>query len=82
MASLEKRYDGRYRIVFCWNGERHYHSLGNVTEREARFRRDQLEESLRDVDRGVLAIPPGAELGPFLVSGGKLKSQAHSDRAT
>jgi len=28
MASLEKRYDGRYRIVFCWQGERRYQSLG------------------------------------------------------
>jgi hypothetical protein len=27
MASLEKRYDGRYRIVFCWPGKRCYHSL-------------------------------------------------------
>ncbi len=30
MASLEKRYDGRYRIVFCWQGERRYHSLGKM----------------------------------------------------
>ena len=34
MASLEKRYDGRYRIVFCWQGERRYHSLGKMPERE------------------------------------------------
>jgi hypothetical protein len=75
MASLEKRYDGRYRIIFCWDGQRHYHSLGSVSEREARFCRDQLEESLRFVERGLLTVPPGAELGPFLVSSGKLHSK-------
>ncbi len=36
MASLEKRYDGRYRFIFCWQAERRYHSLGSLTEREAR----------------------------------------------
>jgi hypothetical protein len=49
MASLEKRYDGRYRIVFCWQAERHYHSLGKMPEREARSCLDRLEESLRIV---------------------------------
>jgi|GEM_PF-4916060 len=32
MASLEKRYDGRYRIVFCRQGERRYYSLGSRSE--------------------------------------------------
>ncbi|MBV8128251.1 MAG: hypothetical protein JO114_11440 [Planctomycetaceae bacterium] len=56
MASLEKRYDGRYRIVFCWQGERRYHSLGKMPEREARSCLDRLEESLRFVDRGLLEV--------------------------
>src|SRR5271166_6653975 len=75
MASLEKRYDGRYRIVFCWQGERRYHSLGKMPEREARSCLDRLEESLRFVDRGLLEVPPGAERGRFLVSGGKLNGR-------
>jgi integrase len=75
MASLEKRYDGRYRIVFCWQGERRYHSLGKLPEREARSCLDRLEESLRFVERGLLEIPPGTDLGRFLVSGGKFKAQ-------
>ena len=75
MASLEKRYDGRYRIVFCWEGERRYHSLGKLPEREARSCLDRLEESLRFVERGILEIPPGTDLGRFLVSGGKLKAK-------
>jgi integrase len=75
MASLEKRYDGRYRIVFCWQGERRYHSLGKTPEREARSCLDRLEESLRFVDRGLLDVPVDADLGRFLVSGGKLNGK-------
>jgi integrase len=72
MASLEQRYGGRYRIVFCWQGKRRYHSLGKVAERDAESCLVRLEESLRFVERGLLEIPPGADLGRFLVSGGKL----------
>src|SRR4051794_38019099 len=72
MASLAKRYDGRFRIVFCWQGKRCYHSLGKVPDREALSCLDRLEESLRFVDRGLLQVPPDADLGRFLVSGGKL----------
>src|SRR5271155_4923828 len=75
MASLEKRYDGRYRIVFCWQGERRYHSLGKLPEREARSCLDRLEESLRLVDRGLIEVPVDADLGRFLVSGGKLNGK-------
>jgi integrase len=75
MASLEKRYDGRYRIVFCWQGERRYHSLGKLPERDARSCLDRLEESLRFVDRGLLEVPADVELGRFLVSGGKLNGK-------
>jgi integrase len=75
MASLEKRYDGRYRIVFCWQGERRHHSLGKMPEREARSCLDRLEESLRFVDRGLLEVPPDADLGRFLVSGSRLNAQ-------
>jgi integrase len=75
MASLGKRYDGRYRIVFCWQGERRYHSLGKMPEREARSCVDRLEESLRFVDRGPLEVPADADLGRFLVSGGKLNGK-------
>ena len=75
MASLEKRYDSRYRIVFCWQGERRYQSLGKLPEREAWSCLDRLEESLRFVDRGLLEVPVDADLGRFLVSGGKLNGK-------
>jgi hypothetical protein len=50
MASLERRYDGRYRIVFCHQGKKFFHSLGQVSEREARSCKDRLEENLRFVE--------------------------------
>jgi hypothetical protein len=75
MASLEKRYDGRYRIVFCWQGERRYHSLGKTPEPDARSCLNRLEESLRFVDRGLLEIPVNADIGRFRVSGGKLNGK-------
>jgi hypothetical protein len=75
MASLEKRYNGRYHIVFCWREERRYHSLGRIPEREARSCPDQLAESLRLVDRGLLEVPSVGGLGRFLVSGGKLNAK-------
>ena len=46
-----------------------------MTEREARSCLDRLEESLRFVDRGILEVPPDADLGRFLVSSGKLSSK-------
>ncbi len=75
MASLEKRYDGRYRIVYCWQGARRYRSLGRIPERDARSCLDRLEVSLRFVDRGLLVIPPDADLGRFLDSEGKLNGK-------
>lgn len=75
MASLERRYDGRYRIVFCWQGKRRYHSLGKLPDREALSCIDRLEESLRFVERGLLEVPPDADLGRFLVTGGKLNAR-------
>jgi hypothetical protein len=75
MASLEKRYNGPYRIVSCWQGEPRHYSLGRMPEREARLCLDRLEESLRFVDRRLFEVPPDADLGRFLVSGGKLNAQ-------
>jgi len=81
MASLERRYDGRFRIVFCHQGEKFFHSLGKIPEREARSCKDRLEENLRFVERGLLEIPPGADLGVFLVSGGKLNQKPSLEKS-
>jgi integrase len=46
-----------------------------MPEREARSCLDRLEESLRFVERGLLEVPPDADLGRFLASGGKLNAK-------
>ena len=51
MASLEKRYDGRYRIVFYWRSKKFVHSLGKLSERDAISSRLQLEDNLRLLER-------------------------------
>jgi len=52
MASLERRYDGRYRIIFCYAGKRFNHSLGKVSEKAARISQHRLEENLQFLERG------------------------------
>ena len=75
MASLERRYDGCYRIVFCYQGRRFNHSIGKIADRDAMSCKARLEENLRFLERGLLELPPDAELGVFLVSGGKLNGK-------
>lgn len=72
MAWLEKRGDG-YRVKFRFGGREHRHTLKKVTgEREARALMGTLEENLILVERGKMDVPPGADLGLFLVTAGKL----------
>jgi hypothetical protein len=80
MASLERRYDGRYRIVFCYQGQRFYHSLGKVSGKDASSCKERLEENLRFVERGLPDVPPDADLGVFLVSAAKLNARPILDR--
>jgi len=71
MASLENR-AGRFRIIFRYGGIKYHHKLGKVPQREASSCLDRLEENLRFLERGLLELPEGADLGVFLLSGGKL----------
>ncbi len=71
MASLENR-AGHYRIIFRYGGTKYHHKLGKVPQREASSCLNRLEENLRFLERGLLEMPEGADLGVFLLSGGKL----------
>lgn len=75
MASLQRRASGRFRVIFCFGGERHFVSLKTKDGREAERSRVRVEENLRDLERGRLELPPGADLGVFLLSGGKLSAK-------
>ena len=71
MAWLEKRAD-RYRINYRFGGVKNQVSLRTVDPKEADACLHRFEENLRLVERGRLEIPPGADLGVFLLSDGKL----------
>jgi hypothetical protein len=71
MAWLEKRVD-RYRINYRFDGVKRQVSLRTKDPEEAAACLHRFEENLRLVERGRLEIPPGADLGVFLLSDGKL----------
>jgi hypothetical protein len=71
MAWLGKRTD-RSRINYRFGGVKHQVSLRTEDPKEADACLHRFEENLRLVDRGRLEVPPGADLGVFLLSDGKL----------
>jgi site-specific recombinase XerD len=72
MAWLERRRQ-HFRIVFRFRGERHNVNLKATAQKEANACLARLEENLRLVERGRLAVPDGADFGLFLLSDGKLE---------
>lgn len=71
MAWLEKRAE-RYRINYRFGGRKQQVSLRTTDATEAEGCLHRFEENLRLVERGRLEIPPGADIGVFLLSDGKL----------
>lgn len=80
MAWLEQRGD-KFRIAFRFRGEKFRVNLKATGEKEANGCLARLEENLRLVERGRLDIPPGADLGLFLISDGKLGKPVELVRA-
>jgi integrase len=72
MAWLEQRGE-RFRIAFRFRGEKFRINLKATDPKEADGCLARLEENLRLVERGRLAVPAGADLGLFLLSDGKLE---------
>lgn len=71
MASLELRGRG-YRVAFRLGGRKHQVAVKAADRKEAEACLARLEENLRLVERGRLAVPDGADVGLFLLSDGKL----------
>lgn len=71
MAWLERR-GVSYRIAFRFRGGKFNVNLKATDAKEADGCLARLEENLRLVERGRLAVPAGADLGLFLLSDGKL----------
>jgi hypothetical protein len=80
MAWLEQRGD-KFRIAFRFRGEKFRVNLKATEPKEADGCLARLEENLRLVERGRLDVPPGADLGLFLISDGKLEKPVELVRA-
>ncbi|MBY0458191.1 MAG: hypothetical protein K2V38_12695, partial [Gemmataceae bacterium] len=75
MAWLESK-GGVFRIRFRYGGKKHLHALHTTCEREANETLARFETHARLVDQGLIDPPPdGADLGTYLVSGGKLAAR-------
>jgi hypothetical protein len=74
VAWLEKRAD-RFRINYRFGGVKQQVSLRTKDRKEAEACLHRFEENLRLVERGRLEVPPGADLGVFLLSDGKLNQR-------
>jgi integrase len=80
MAWLEQRGE-MFRIGFRFRGEKFHVNLKATEAKEADGCLARLEENLRLVERGRLDVPPGADLGLFLISDGKLEKPVELVRA-
>ncbi|MEM7812555.1 MAG: site-specific integrase [Planctomycetota bacterium] len=81
MASLEKR-TRSWNVVFRFGGRKFTRSLGTGLKSEAEARVARLEENIRLVESGRLAIPEDADVATFLLSDGKLDHKIELDRPT
>lgn len=79
MASLEQRGNG-FRIIFRLGGRKHHVRVKVTNQKDADACRVRLEENLRLVERGRLAIPDGADVGLFLLSDGRLGQKIRIER--
>jgi hypothetical protein len=64
---------GYYRIVFRYGGRRFRRSLKVKDEALAESLRGRVEETLSDLRRGRLVMPPDADPGTFILSDGKIE---------
>jgi len=75
MAWLEQKNSGTYHIVFRLGKQKLRRSLKTKNRKEATSRRSRIEENLRLVDSGRLAVPDDADIVTFLLSDGKLNQR-------
>ena len=69
MASLEKR-SGKFRIVFRFGGRKFSRTLKTRSDKAAAGCLARLEDNLRRLELGTLALPDGADVASFLLSDG------------
>src|SRR5215471_3524558 len=67
MAWLEEQINGRFKIVFRYKGEKFKKSLKTTNRSVAEGLLGTLEERQGLLERGQIPLPPGADLGLFLL---------------
>lgn len=72
MAWLQKDRSASYHVCFRLAGQKFKRSLKTTIESEAENAKARIEENIRLVNRGILVIPPGADVPEFLISDGKV----------
>ena len=72
MASLQKYPSGHYHVSLRFAGRKFNRSLDTKDEEEALGKLGRMKDNIKLVNRGILTIPPGADIPTFLLSDGKL----------
>ena len=78
MASLAQR-NGRFRVVFRYDGEKYTLSLKTSNEKTANASLARLEDNLRRLELGTLAPPDDADLASFLLGNGDFETDPSDD---
>jgi len=76
MAWLEQKNSGTYHLVFRLGKQKLRRSLKTKNKKEAVSRRSRIEENLRLVDSGRLAVPDDADIVSFPLSTPRHSSSA------
>jgi integrase len=71
MAGIRRKGDAYY-CTFRFRGRRHYFTIGQVTEAQARAKATEVDEILGLIERGRLPVPDGVPLEEFVAAGGKV----------
>ncbi|MCC7086524.1 MAG: site-specific integrase [Pirellulales bacterium] len=72
MAWLQQYPSGHYHISFRLGGRKFKRSLDTKSESDAQGMAGRIEDNIKLVERGILSIPPGADIPRFLLSDGKI----------
>lgn len=82
MAWLESHpTSGHFKICFRWGGRKLKKTVKSTDRDDAETALARFEENLLLLERGRLELPPGADIGTFLLSDGKLNGQAAATAA-
>lgn len=75
MATVEQR-SNRFRLIFYFQGKRYAASLKTTSQQEAEAAAGSVDRTLMLLQQGVLAMPLGADLVAFVLSGGRLEERS------